>query len=167
MSKNFSKYWSIEQIKKPYLNYGILAWGNTHSTYTEKMLLLPKKALRVICNVPYRAHTNELFLNNNILKVQDLYNYQLGQFMYKLDNNSLPETFKSMFIKNKTIHSYSTRNSEAYHLPLMRTRLAKLNITFSGPKFWNNLDGTIKDSPSLNHFKNKLKNYLLCSYQAD
>ena len=131
--------------------------GNTYSTYTETLLLLQKKALRIICNVPYRAHTNELFFNNNILKVHDLYNYQLGQFMYQLENNSLPVTFKTMFVKNKTIHSYRTRNSEAYHLPLMRTRLAKLNISFSGPNFWNSLDVTIKDSPSLSYFKTKLK----------
>ena len=72
-----------------------------------------------------------------------------------------------MFIKNSTIHRYQTRNSDAYHLPQIRTHLAKSNITFSDPKFWNNLNVLIKDSPSLNQFKFKVKQHLLCSYLID
>ena len=42
----------------PYLNYGILVWGNTHSLYLERILFLQKKAIRVICNASWRSHTD-------------------------------------------------------------------------------------------------------------
>ena len=45
----------------PYLNYGILTWGYANKTLIDRILLLQKKALRVICNTDYRAHTNDLF----------------------------------------------------------------------------------------------------------
>ena len=63
----------------PYLNYGLLVWGNTHQTLLDKVLLLQKKVIRIICNSPFRCHTDGLFFENNILKVKDLYLFQLGQ----------------------------------------------------------------------------------------
>ena len=65
----------------PYLNYGILAWGNTHNSLLDKISKLQKKSLRTISNTPPRSHTDPLFLKYRILKVKDLYSFQLGQFM--------------------------------------------------------------------------------------
>ena len=150
----------------PYLNYGIIAWGNTHSTYLDRILLLQKKALRVICNVSWRSHTDELFFENNILKIHDLYFHHLGQFMYKLNNNSLPLVFDAMFHTNKTIHKYPTRQSNEFHLPLTRTIFAQSVFTSTGPKFWNSLNHNIIGAPSLNTFKAKLKKFLLGFYHV-
>ena len=148
----------------PYLNYGILAWGNTYSSYLERILLLQKKALRIICRESWRCHTNDLFYQNNILKIKDLYCLNLGQFMYKLINNSLPFAFDSMFIQNKTVHSYPTRQINEFHLPRSRTVLAKSIFSFAGPKFWNSLDSSIKESLSFNTFTLKLKKMFINSY---
>ena len=108
----------------PYLNYGIIVWGNTHDYYLHRILLLQKKAMRVICNTSWMSHTDVLFIENNILKINDLYRYNLGQFMYQLNNNTLPSVFELIFNKNKTIHKYPTRQSDEFHLPLPRTILS-------------------------------------------
>ena len=148
----------------PYLNYGILAWGNTHQTQLDRLLLLQKKSLRIICNSKTHSHTDPLFLDNKILKVRDLHLYQLGQFMYNYNGNNLPNIFDSMFPKNLSIHNYPTRQSNEYHLPLLRTVKAKSTFIYSGPKFWNSLTNDIKTAPSINSFKNRLKSYLIQSY---
>ena len=83
----------------PYLNYGILAWGNAAKSRLDKILLLQKKVLRIICNTSYRAHTDILFRQNRILKINDLYRFQLYQFMYNLDKNSIPLVLKQLFVK--------------------------------------------------------------------
>ena len=85
----------------PYLNYGILAWGNTYQTFLDRLLLLQKRSLRTICNSAFRSHTDSLFFNNKILKIYDLFLFQLGQFMYNYNNNSLPHIFDTMFPKNQ------------------------------------------------------------------
>ena len=47
---------------------------------------------------PYiRAHTDALFLEHKILKLKDLYSFQLGQFMFKYNNNHLPKIFNDSF----------------------------------------------------------------------
>ena len=51
----------------PYLNYRILAWGNTHRNLLDRLLLLQKKSLRIICNTAARSHTNQLFLGAQVV----------------------------------------------------------------------------------------------------
>ena len=147
----------------PYLNYGILVWGNTHQFLLEKILLLQKKSLRVIYTLNPRAHTEELFHDNKLLKINDLYLFQLGQFMFKYNNNKLPNIFNQIFCRNDAVHKYPTRRSDEYHLPLLRTILAQNTFVFTGPRFWNSLDNTIKDTLTLPSFKSKLKKSLLSS----
>ena len=149
----------------PYLNYGILAWGNTHQTLLDKLLLLQKKALRIICRVPPRSHSDPLFTKLRILKIKDLYFFQLGQFMFNYNANSLPRIFNSMFPRNQSFHNYPTRRSNEYHLPLLRTLLAQKTFIYTGPRFWNSLSSELKNSRSLNSFKYQLKCALLDSYQ--
>ena len=86
--------------------------------------------------------------------------------MYNYDNNSLPHIFDTMFPKNQSFHTYPTRRSNEFHLPLLRTLLAQNTFIYTGPKFWNSLDSNIKDAPSLNSFKSKLKMFLLKSYNT-
>ena len=148
----------------PYLNYGILAWGNTHDTYLDRLLLLQKKCLRIICNTHHYSHTDPIYFENKILKVKDMYLYQLGQFMYNYHFNNLPQVFDSMFPQNSLVHKYPTRQSNEYHLPLLRTVRAKSTFIYSGPKFWNSLKDDFKTAPSIYSFKIKLKTFLLQSY---
>ena len=148
----------------PYLNYGIMAWGNTHQTLLDRLLLLQKKSLRIIYNSAFRSHTDPLFVDSKILKIGDLYLFHLGQFMYNYNRNTLPHIFDGMFPKNQSFHKYPTRQSNEYHLPFFRTILGKNTFIYNGPKYWNSLSDDIKESPSLNSFKNKLKLSLLKFY---
>ena len=150
----------------PYLNYGILVWGNTHQTLLDKLLLLQKKSLRIIFNLHTRAHTDDLFFDNKILKIKDLYLFQLGQFMFNYNTNSLPNIFADLFLRNNLFHNYPTRRSNEYHLPLLRTIHAQNTFVFTGPKFWNNLDVNLKNATSLISFKGKLKEFLIRPYKT-
>ena len=77
----------------PYLNYGILAWGNCNKTLIDKLFIIQKRAIRVVNRVGYLSHTNYLFQKNKILKINDLFLYHVGIFMFRLSLNNLPEVF--------------------------------------------------------------------------
>ena len=47
----------------PHLNYGIIAWGNCTEYHLNRILLLQKKVLRIICHSDFRCHTDALFIN--------------------------------------------------------------------------------------------------------
>ena len=141
-----------------------MAWGCAIQTQLHRILLLQKKALRIIFHTHFRSHTDNLFFENNILKVSDIHLFQLGQFMYKLNKDDLPAIFSNMFCKNSSVHDYPTRQRNSYHLPPTRTLLAKNSFVFSGPVYWNSLPNDFKESPSVNIFKHKLKKMLICQY---
>ena len=151
----------------PYHNYGLLVWGNTHQNLLDRVFLLQKKALRVICYSPIRSHTDALFASNKLLKFRDLFLFSLGQFMYMYNNNLLPDVFHSMFLKNQSFHEYPTRRSNEYHLPLFRTILAKNTFVYTGPSYWNSMHPDIKNAPSIYSFKRKLKVSLLQPYSTE
>ena len=62
----------------PYLNYGILAWGSSLKLQLDKILVVQKRAIQTICNVPIRTHSSPLFFNTKVLRVRDIFNLQLG-----------------------------------------------------------------------------------------
>ena len=55
----------------PYLNYGILAWGSSLKLQLDKILVVQKRAIRTICNVPIRTHSSPLVFNTKVLRVRD------------------------------------------------------------------------------------------------
>ena len=73
--------------------------------------------------------------------------------MYNLNENNIPASFKRMFKKNNTVHNYSTRQANDFHIPKARTNFISRNFMFTGPKFWNSLDQSLKEACSLNSFK--------------
>ena len=146
------------------LNYGILAWGNSNRSNLNKIHLLQKRAMRIIFNKRYRAHTNLLFHQSKSLKINDLYSYNLGNFMYQLEINDLPIRLTEMFIKNQEIHNYPTRQSNHFHPPRTRTVTLQKTFIYTGPILWNSLNPALKSTPTLNTFKRKLKNFFLNTY---
>ena len=46
-----------------YIDYGILLWGSAAQTALKPIDVLQKKALRIITNSAYNAHTDPLFKN--------------------------------------------------------------------------------------------------------
>ena len=71
----------------PYINYGVLIWGNTCKIYLDKIFKLQKWAIRTISNSHYRSHTGPLFSKYNVLNVHDTFKLSLGIFMYKHHTN--------------------------------------------------------------------------------
>ena len=58
--------------------------------FTSTLRLLQKKAIRILLNTDYRAHSRKLFFKLKLLKLDDIMTFQLGTFIYKLKNNKLP-----------------------------------------------------------------------------
>ena len=72
-----------------YMNYGLLLWG----IHSHKLELLQKKALRLMTNSNYLAHTTPLLIKHGLLNVRDMYKLKLLKFYYKLSYDLLPPYF--------------------------------------------------------------------------
>ena len=64
----------------PYLYYCNLAWGGTYKTDLQRIVILQKRALRIVNNSTYDANTSPIFKELKLLKFHDIYLFQLGFF---------------------------------------------------------------------------------------
>ena len=62
---------------------------------SNRIELLQKKAIPLITNSSYTAHTTPLFIELDLLKIQDMFKLKLLKFYYKRSSNLLPEYFES------------------------------------------------------------------------
>ena len=147
-----------------HLQYCTLLWANSYRSHLHKLRLLQKKAIRIISNTDYLAHSSKLFLNLKLLKLDDIMKFQLGTFMYKLKYNKLPNVIPHMFVTNENIHSHNTRNKNGYLIPSVRTNCRKFTVGYAGPILRNSFPQKLRQLPSEVIFKKKLKSILLATY---
>ena len=146
----------------PYFNYCIHVWGSTYQTYLNKVLLLQKRVLRIICGVDHRSPSNPLFSSLGLLDINKLYSYNIGLMMYKFHHHKLPTFFSSFFVKNSEIHNYMTRQSNLLHIPQFRTELGKRSFRYKAVGIWNEIYGSMPSVDiAVSTFKIHLKKYLI------
>ena len=133
LSKNIGVLYRLKSLPKsvlkliyntliiPHINYCITAWGNAHDRYIQRIILLQKRAIRIVVHAPFLAHTKPIFSSLKLLRVNDMYNFQVGIFMYLSHHCLLPKSLLELFFLNSNFHNYSTRFANNYHLPKSHT----------------------------------------------
>ena len=114
-----------------HLQYCTLLWANTYSTCLNKLRILQKKAIRIITQSHYLAHTDPLFSKLKLLKLDDLYKHQLGIYMYKSTKDLLPDSMSSIVIPIgplHNVHDHNFRNQNGYYIHHVRTNCRKFTI---------------------------------------
>ena len=117
--------------------------GKAASTHLKRILILQKKAVRIICDEGSLAHTDLLFRRTRIIRFEELYNYFTLLFIYKIRNNLHPISFRRQINLRFTderphldVHTRSTTN-EIVPLPQFRTSLRQNTIFYQLFKLYN------------------------------
>ena len=148
----------------PFILYRITDWGLTFPLYLDKILKLQKKYLRAVTFSDPMAHSNPMFLQYNILKVDGLHKFQLLSLVYKWKYSLLPIQYSSYFTKASNVHHHQTRfsSNENLYINQVNTTQCGLRIVhFSGAKLFNSLSNELKQNHSFPSFKINLRNYIM------
>ena len=114
----------------PHLLYTIQVWGNTFDCHLNTIIVLQKKAIRMMTlnddtsTTGHLSPSSPLFQELQILKIGDIYKLRTLQFVFDCLNGFCPQ-FNSWFIISTDLHNLDNYNS--------------LKATNTGPKIWNNL----------------------------
>ena len=130
----------------PYISYSICAWGHAAEMHLQKLLVLQKRALRLMFFAEPRTHAVPLFLETKQLPISFLLFEQMSLLMYDVHNNLAPDNVKNMFTKLSSVHSYRTRSvtNENYYVEQVRTENMKRAFSISGALIWNSIPLSIK-----------------------
>ena len=150
----------------PYLLYGITIWGNTYEKYLKRLRTLQNKAIKVLGGGRWQDHASANYSQLNILKLEDLYTYEVAKLMHKNSQNKLPKKLSFFFSPVNAIHSRTTRLASFLlnlSLPLYRTEKLQRSYRFQGVIIWNSVPQEMKIQ-SFNQFKIRFKKHLILKY---
>ena len=144
-----------------HLNYCSNILNLLPNSLSKQIFLLQKKAIRILTNSSFLAHTKPLFVQEGILPFKWLVQYNALLFMYDFNNLRLPSAFDHDFMFNFQNDShYNLRN--LYDFTIQRTKYAFLHDhpLFNFPRAWNTLPSELKAIGSRNIFAKNLKQHL-------
>ena len=123
------------------LSYGILIWGYEY----HRLEKIQKRAIRIISNSKYNAHTEPIFKALDLFKIKDMLDLNSLKFYYKYLKNNLPAYFYSFKITTQGArHNHDTRHGDVIHIDHTRTcigdkrvRIYIPSVINATPKFYN------------------------------
>ena len=82
---------------------------------------------------------DNFYIENNILTVKHIYNYNIRLFMYKYVNKMTPDVFDNFFSSISDIHQYETRNAtmKLLYITFRGTTRGQKTFKYCGPCIWN------------------------------
>ncbi len=110
------------------IQYYIEVYGQASTSTLRKVQIQQNRALKILHNKDYYTPTKSLYKELNLLLVEDIYKVGGLKFVYKQQNNLLPNVFSQFDIENSSIHSHKTRQSHDLH-----------RIIYQGPFLWNSI----------------------------
>ena len=83
----------------PYLSYCNIVWGSAYKKSLHPLVILQKKCIRTITKSEYLAHTKPLFKKSKILTINQMFDFNCAQFIFKILNTGQYPNYKLCSIK--------------------------------------------------------------------
>ena len=118
-------------------------------------------------NSKYNSHTDPLFKQLYILKVNDIFKLNALKFYFKFTTGELPTYFHNMFIRIEETHNYTTRGRFELTQPNVTTSVGKKCIRYYMSNILINTQPSIKskiNTHSLEGFIAYYKNITINNY---
>ena len=116
-----------------YLSYFInctTVWSSTYVTNLNRIFLLRRRAVRIITNSNFRAHSEPLFFHFYILDINNINSLYAAQFMFSYYHQLLPPLFLDLFVTSRHIHNYNTGTSSHFRSYAWRANIKQFTILF-------------------------------------
>ena len=123
----------------PHLSFDLPIWGSTYPTYFQKLQRLQNKATSIISNASHKTSVTPLYKKYSVLKLADLFNYEMAKIMYQFSKQTLPSHLNCLFDPFSTVHERCTRSTtkQNLYIPKFSTSRCQNSSKYQGSKIWN------------------------------
>ena len=122
----------------PHLNYCAIIWAHTFPTYMQTIVVLQKRAVRIIDNADRLAHTDPIYKKLKLLKVKQLAKQQMILLIHRSLFQNVRPDIKKMFplVEQRRINTRNIQHIiEPYSPKLYKTK----TVAWMGPRLWNSI----------------------------
>ena len=113
-----------------FLSYDIAVWGQAAQTDLNKLLILQKRALRLMHFTSNRVHAIPLFVSTKTLPINMFYYKSVACLMHGVSNKRVSSNFLDLLTETSEMHSYFTRSSASANYYIKYSRLNIQNGSF-------------------------------------
>ena len=112
------------------IKYGIEVYGHCSATNLNKIQILQNKLMKMLLNMDRLTPTNTLHHNLNILKVQDVFNCNLVNFVNDILIKRCPDVFFEYFVLKQ--NTYDLRTKGQVVVPPARIHFGDRQVRIKG-----------------------------------
>ena len=93
--------------------------------------------------------------------INQMFQFDRSVLMFRIVNKICPESLHDKFAERSSISKYDTRNKTDLQIPRLNLEFNRKSFDDVVLKTWNSIPTYIRESNTLNRFKNGLKNHFL------
>ena len=127
-----------------------------------RLQVIQNSAAKLITRKKRMAHSSPILYELHWLPIEIRINYKTAMLCYKCLNDEAPQYLQDLltiYVPSRTLRSSSDRTKLV--VPKYRYKtIGERSFTVSGPKVWNSIPKNIRESPTIETFKSKLKHFL-------
>ena len=116
----------------PYMTYYNHIWGFSAASNINKISLLQKKVIRMICRMKPWDSYEPMYSTLGIMSFWDVNVYLISKFMFRVCKGDVLEKFRTYFRFNSEIHNHFARQCDHQYVPIVKSNLGKLNRGVTG-----------------------------------
>ena len=151
----------------PHLQYCLIVWGDfeegRNKVLGENLLRHQKRLVGMMAGQSGSFHSDPVFSQLGILKIDDLYKQQLRVYGWRSMKNRLPESQAAMLSKVCQIHTHNTRSAGT---GLFVSTSDHRGVGYRIPKEWKSLSQKLKETNSLSGFKRRSREEFIARYRS-
>ena len=168
--KNLLSYESLKSIYYALyhsnINYGLPIWSCTNHGNINSLFKLQKRAICIITNSSYNAHTEPIFKKCTILPLEKLITFFNLQIMQNYKQGFLPSSFNNTWLTNLERRNediqITLRNDQLLTVPFVRLTSSTKQPLYLLPKTWIEFTNeNVKIIRNKSEFKTLLKKHLI------
>ena len=144
------------------VKYAIEVYGTASQSRINKLQILQNKLMKLLTRKDRLYSTNALHTDLNILKVKDIHETAVLQFVYSCIKETPIGPFVEYFKLRRDEHNYDLRNNDNISTRTIHINMGKGTTHYTGATLWKKLPSEITEVDQANMFKREL----LAFYQS-
>jgi len=144
------------------LDYANSLLHGTSAANIHKLQCAQNSLSRVVLSGRHRKHLSASMQLSNLHWLPDhkRIDFKLALTIYKILSTHQPAYLRSLLFPYEPMRALRSSSQQLLHVPTVTTDFGSHAFSYCAPKIWNEISAAIRNAPTVQTFKHRLKTHL-------